>query len=149
MHGWSHVSSRILVLKASGDTPAQYIPIMNSIFSAQKMNIPVDTCMLGQFDSPFLQQAADLTTGCYLGPQEWPHDSLLQVLLTVFAADGETRNVLTRPVQRAVDFRAVCFCHQTLLHMAFVCPICLSLFCTFSPVCSTCGVRSALTHLTP
>jgi len=39
---------RMLVLSATGDSAAQYMNYMNVFFTAQKLNIPVDTCMVGQ-----------------------------------------------------------------------------------------------------
>ena len=37
-----------------------------------------------------------------------------------------------------VDYRAACFCHRDLIEIGFVCSVCLSIFCQFSPICSTC-----------
>ena len=37
-----------------------------------------------------------------------------------------------------VDYRAACFCHRELVDVGFVCSVCLSVFCKFSPICSTC-----------
>ena len=57
--------SRLLAISSTGDSAAQYINYMNSFFTAQKLNIPVDCCMLGQ-DSGLLQQGCDITGGVYL-----------------------------------------------------------------------------------
>merc|ERR1719411_721675 len=61
----SKVSARMLVLSASGDSAAQYMNYMNVFFTAQKLNIPVDVCMIGQ-DSGLLQQGSDITGGLYI-----------------------------------------------------------------------------------
>lgn len=37
-----------------------------------------------------------------------------------------------------VDFRAACFCHRQLIDIGYVCSVCLSVFCSFTPICSTC-----------
>ena len=37
-----------------------------------------------------------------------------------------------------VDFRAACFCHRQLIDIGFVCSVCLSVFCSFTPICTTC-----------
>ena len=58
------VLARMLVLSASGDSAAQYMNYMNVFFTAQKLNIPVDVCMIGQ-DSGLLQQGSDITGGLY------------------------------------------------------------------------------------
>ena len=58
--------SRILVIQLAPDYSPQYIPIMNSVFSAQKMSTIIDSCVLSNFDSPFLQQASFLTGYIYI-----------------------------------------------------------------------------------
>ena len=47
--------------------------------TVQHLNVMVDACVLGEADSPFLQQAADMTKGAYLRPGCSP--ALLQYLL--------------------------------------------------------------------
>ena len=59
------VVARMLVLSSSGDSAAQYMNYMNVFFTAQKLNIPVDVCMIGQ-DSGLLQQGSDITGGLYI-----------------------------------------------------------------------------------
>ncbi|KAG9410686.1 General transcription factor IIH subunit 3 [Aphanomyces cochlioides] len=135
---------RILVVDSSPDFAEQYISIMNCIFSAQKKQIPIDSCVLGTDPSSFLQQASYLTGGIYFKPKE--RQGLVQYFLSIWLADVDTRSMLKLPSQASVDFRAMCFCHKQTISTAFVCPVCLSLFCEFSPVCSTCGIRS---HIKP
>lgn len=62
-HESEKFSPRLLVMSSTGDTAAQYINFMNVFFTAQKMNIPVDCCMLLQ-DSGLLQQAATSPGDC-------------------------------------------------------------------------------------
>lgn len=52
---------RILCLLSAGDTPLQYIPVMNCIFAAQHAGVVVDALVVGQADSALLQQAAHIT----------------------------------------------------------------------------------------
>ncbi|KAF0687160.1 Aste57867_21131 [Aphanomyces stellatus] len=133
---------RILVVDSSPDFAEQYISIMNCIFSAQKMQVPIDSCVVAAEPSAFLQQASYLTGGIYFKPKE--SQGLVQYFLSVWLADADTRQMLKLPTQASVDFRAMCFCHKQTISTAFVCPVCLSLFCEFSPVCSTCGIRSLI-----
>lgn len=129
------LSSRILVVKASEDNPAQYMNFMNAIFTAQKQNVVIDACILDN-DSGLLQQACDITGGVYLKiPQP---QGLLQYLLWVYLPDPASRDHLTLPPRAQVDYRAACFCHRSLIDIGYVCSVCLSIFCTFSPICSTC-----------
>eukprot|EP01104_Vermistella_antarctica_P007873 TRINITY_DN1950_c0_g1_i1.p1 TRINITY_DN1950_c0_g1~~TRINITY_DN1950_c0_g1_i1.p1 ORF type:complete len:362 (+),score=122.73 TRINITY_DN1950_c0_g1_i1:280-1365(+) len=133
---------RILNIYLSPDAPSQYIPVMNSIFAAQRLHIPIDTCWLHPKESTLLQQAADVTSGIYLEPRL--QTELLQYLLSVFLPDLHTRKFLLLPAHGRVDYRAACFCHQQQVDKGYVCSVCLSIFCRFSPVCSTCGTKFVL-----
>ncbi|KAK9841654.1 hypothetical protein WJX74_009570 [Apatococcus lobatus] len=128
---------RILCLHGSPDAASQYIAIMNCIFSAQRNNVVLDTCMLGSDNSAFLQQAAHLSGGIYL--QQGSPPVLLQTLLTIFASSIHMRTFLRSPEQAGVDFRASCFCHKNLIDLGFVCSVCLSIFCQHQLECPTCG----------
>jgi len=126
---------RILVMTASGDSAAQYMNYMNIFFTAQKMAIPIDTCMIMQ-DSGLLQQGSDITGGTYLKVDQL--GGLLQYLVWIFLPGPKLRKILGAPPRVRVDYRAACFCHRQLVDVAFVCSVCLSIFCRFNPVCTTC-----------
>lgn len=128
---------RIFFLRLSADENAQYVSTMNCVFCAQKQKVVVDACMLGQDDSPFLQQAAYLTGGIYQRLSE--PEGLLQYLMMAFVTDVESRTHLRMPKQRAVDFRASCFCHRRPIDVGHVCSVCLSIFCESVATCTTCG----------
>jgi transcription initiation factor TFIIH subunit 3 len=135
--GPSPLQPRLLCLHGSADAPAQYVAVMNAIFCAQSASVAVDACLLGDAESPFLQQAASLTGGVYLRPPR--PAALLQYLLAVFASDGASRAALRLPAPRGVDFRASCFCHKRQVDTGYVCSVCLSIFCGLVDECSTCG----------
>uniref|UniRef100_A0A3P9L7X8 General transcription factor IIH subunit 3 n=1 Tax=Oryzias latipes TaxID=8090 RepID=A0A3P9L7X8_ORYLA len=123
------------VIKAAEDCALQYMNFMNVIFAAQKQNILIDACVLDS-DSGLLQQACDITGGLYLKiPQKL---ALAQYLLWVFLPDSEQRSQLVLPPPAHVDYRAACFCHRNLIEIGYVCSVCLSIFCNFSPICTTC-----------
>jgi len=135
----SNLQARMLVLSASSDVSSQYVPVMNCIFSAQKQSVPVDSCVLANEDSLFLQQASHLTEGIYFKP---PLDiGVLQYLLTIFLPDLVSRKYMVLPQNSNVDYRATCFCHRNVIEVGFVCPVCLSVFCRAQTQCSTCGTR--------
>ncbi len=73
----SGLASRILVMSASGDTTTQYMTYMNAFFSAQKMQVKLDTCMVER-DSGLLQQGADITGGVYQRVNKKHFQALLQ-----------------------------------------------------------------------
>ncbi|TKC50210.1 hypothetical protein EI555_000703, partial [Monodon monoceros] len=128
------------VIKAAEDSTLQYMNFMNVIFAAQKQNILIDACVLdsdsGLLQQPFVLQACDITGGLYLKVPQMP--SLLQYLLWVFLPDQDQRSQLTLPPPVHVDYRAACFCHRNLIEIGYVCSVCLSIFCNFSPICTTC-----------
>lgn len=135
------IKPRILVLSVSPDSSFQYIPLMNCIFSAQKASIPIDVCKIYGEETAFLQQASNITGGVYVqvnNPQ-----ALLEHLMMAFLPDRYSRNFLNLPTQDQVDFRAACFCHKQIVDIGFVCSVCLSIFCRWSPVCSTCKTKFA------
>ncbi|KAK4477938.1 hypothetical protein RD792_017203 [Penstemon davidsonii] len=134
---WGQEICEILCLHGSPDGPGQYVAVMNSIFSAQRSMVPIDSCVIGAQHSAFLQQASYITGGVYLKPQHL--DGLLQCLLTVFATDLHSRSFLLLPKPAGVDFRASCFCHKRTIDMGYICSVCLSIFCEHQKKCSTCG----------
>ncbi|PBK74556.1 Tfb4-domain-containing protein [Armillaria solidipes] len=135
----SPTDPRILILSVSPDLTTSYIPIMNAIFSAQKLKVAVDACQIYGTDSVFLQQAAHLTGGSYISLER--RDALLQYLIMSFLSPPSIRKVLSVPTQDRVDFRAACFCHKNIIDIGFVCSVCLSIFCQPVPVCSTCRTK--------
>nr|XP_025872871.1 general transcription factor IIH subunit 3 isoform X2 [Vulpes vulpes] len=130
------MKSRILVIKAAEDSALQYMNFISIMFSeCSFQNILIDACVLDS-DSGLLQQACDITGGLYLKVPQMP--SLLQYLLWVFLPDQDQRSQLILPPPIHVDYRAACFCHRNLIEIGYVCSVCLSIFCNFSPICTTC-----------
>jgi transcription initiation factor TFIIH subunit 3 len=136
------LQSRIMILSVSSSTDSahQYIPIMNSIFACQRLQIPIDVCKLSG-DAVFLQQASDATRGVYMSLKE-PR-GLLQYLMMAFLPDQRSRKHLIVPSRVDVDFRAACFCHRRVVNIGWVCSICLSIFCEppENGDCLTCGTH--------
>lgn len=129
------LNCRVLVVTGSGDSASQYMNYMNVFFTAQKQNVVIDVCSLDQHLS-LLQQGCDITSGLYLKvPQV---QGLLQYLLWVFLPEPPVRQKLVLPPPAKVDYRAACFCHRELIDIGYVCSVCLSIFCKFSPICTTC-----------
>ncbi|XP_069697538.1 general transcription factor IIH subunit 3 [Periplaneta americana] len=129
------MNSRILTVTGSADSASQYMNYMNVFFTAQKQNVTLDVCSLDQ-DLGLLQQGCDITGGLYLHIPQL--QGLLQYLLWVFLPEPPIRKKLVLPPPVKVDYRAACFCHRELIDIGFVCSVCLSIFCKFSPICTTC-----------
>ncbi|KAJ3197484.1 RNA polymerase II transcription factor B subunit 4 [Irineochytrium annulatum] len=59
------LQGRILTISVSSDGSAQYIPMMNCIFAAQKFGIRIDICKVYGPPSVFLPQASAITLGVF------------------------------------------------------------------------------------
>ena len=116
--------------------------MMNCIFAAKPPNIVIDSLLLSPFDSTLLQQASYLTSGIYNQPCAPSSSSLLQYMLMLYLPSTKARDTLCLPHQNIVDFKASCFCCNKKVDMAYICSVCLSIFCKFSPTCPTCGTQS-------
>lgn len=135
---------RILILSVTPDASAQYVPMMNCIFSAQKQGIHIDVCKLFGEDTVFLRQACHLTGGHYYRLERL--DGLLQILMTVYLPSRSIRPSLMFPAMDDVDFRAACFCHRRNVDIGYVCSVCLSIFCEPRKECLIC--RSEFSPMT-
>ena len=129
------LKGRLLVISSSGESAHQYLNFMNVFFAAQRKAIVVDSCVI-QNDCGLLQQGADITGGNYLKAPSIA--GLLEYLLWVFLPPKSLRTKLVLPKPDVVDYRTACFCHRNLIEVGYVCSVCLSIFCVFAPVCSTC-----------
>ncbi|XP_072384285.1 general transcription factor IIH subunit 3 [Diabrotica undecimpunctata] len=129
------LNCRVLVITGSSCSASQYMNYMNVFFTAQKQNVVLDVCALDQHLS-LLQQGCDITGGMYLKVPQL--QGLLQYLLWVFLPEPPIREKLVLPPPLKVDYRAACFCHRQLIDIGYVCSVCLSIFCKFSPICTTC-----------
>lgn len=129
------MNSRILIITGSGESASQYMNFMNVFFTAQKQGVLIDVCSLDQ-DLSLLQQGCDITGGLYLKVPQLA--GLVQYLLWVFLPEPPLRSCLVLPPPVKVDYRAACFCHRELIDIGYVCSVCLSIFCKFSPICTTC-----------
>lgn len=137
-------STRILAIGCGRETQNQYLHFINAVFTAQKMGVVIDALVLdNENDSLMLQQAADLTSGRY---HKISHlRDTLSVLFAAFLIEPSIRDkVYVFRRFMPIDYRAACFCHHKLIDTGFVCSVCLSVFCTFRPICSTCRAHFSL-----
>lgn len=141
--------SRILVVSCSiqvGSYSWQYMNLMNSFFTAQKMNVPIDGCVYMKEETKqrgsILEQGCDLTGGNYLNVPDISGN--LEYLLWIFVPSTSARETLLLPERRKATHRAACFCHRKIIDIGYVCSVCLSIFCTYSPICSSCQTHFKL-----
>jgi Transcription factor Tfb4 len=76
--------------------------------------------------------------------------SLLQILVQWYLPPVSSRSQLSVPLAAHldVDLRTSCFCHGTPLTHGHVCSVCLSVFCSRSDICGTCGTKYGVPLLT-
>jgi transcription initiation factor TFIIH subunit 3 len=142
--------SRVLVVSVSqADLSSQYIALMNSVFAAQRLRVPIDILRIGE-KAAFLQQASDATHGVFLSyaattapasngvsngvsngttkgdSKHAAAAGLLQTLMMAYLPDTTARRSLVMPGSAEVDFRAACFCHGKVVDLGGVCSVCLS-----------------------
>lgn len=115
--------ARVLVVTPNDTYELNYIAIMNSIFAAQKMKVPIDVAKLGGNQAPYLQQAADATNGVYLHIKE-PR-GLIQVLSTAYFLEPSLRSIVILPTNSNVNYKASCFITGKPVDIGFVCSVCL------------------------
>jgi hypothetical protein len=128
---------RILVLAATPGASDAYVPMMNAVFAAQRLGVPIDAAAVGPAGAGVLQQAAHLSGGLYLRVR--PRAGLAQALVTAVLPHPRLRPFLSAPATEGVDLRASCFCHWRPVDVGHVCSVCLSIFCEARGVCDTCG----------
>jgi len=137
-HSIKNLSARILVITCGMDHLAdQYLSLINGAFAAQDMNIKIDSVLIErEGTNAALQQLSKVTGGIYTQVRE--PQMLLQTLLVYHLADDNTRESLATIPQQDVDSRAICFNSKNPVDIGHVCSVCLSVFSTFTPMCSTC-----------
>ncbi|RLV96558.1 RNA polymerase II transcription factor B subunit 4 [Spathaspora sp. JA1] len=133
------MTSRILVVSANDDSDVKYIPIMNTIFAAQKMKVSIDIIKLGnQENSSYLQQPSDATNGIYLHLTD-PR-GIIQVLSTAYFIEPSLRPYIILPTNSNVNYRASCFITGKAVDLGYVCSVCLCIMSIIpeSKTCPTC-----------
>eukprot|EP00127_Corallochytrium_limacisporum_P007086 Clim_evm5s242 gene=Clim_evmTU5s242 len=136
------VRPSILVLKVSPDSPVDHLGIMNAVFAAQKYHIPVSCVALNKRGNASMQQAAYLSHGSFRHVNDI--DSLFVYLMSEYLVGTQARGLVLKHGSGDIDYRTVCFCHEEVCDVAYVCPVCLSVFCQRDKprwICSTCKTR--------
>ena len=131
-------SSRVLCFQASQDNIGQYIAYNNAIQCIRHLRVRVDSLVLCSTPSVFLQQAAHETDGLHLAPSEKLQKGLLQYLYQLLLPSAEHRSILLLPSRSGVNLKALCVCHKRFVSTAFMCTVCLSLWCSMFKECPAC-----------
>jgi len=146
------LKSRILIVSANdGDDSINYIPLMNCIFTAQKLKVSIDVAKLGFKNSSYLQQASDATNGVYLHIED-PR-GITQVLATAFFIEPSLRPYIILPTNTQVNYKASCFITKKPVDVGFVCSVCLCIMSSIPddgkcPACSSDFDKRSINELT-
>lgn len=135
------MDARILVVTPGDSFDSNYIAMMNTIFALQKMKVPIDVAKLGPSEAPYLQQAADTTSGIYLRVGE--PKGLVQLLCTAFFVEPSLRSVVILPTNTDVNYRASCFVSGKPIDIGYVCLVCLCIMheVPATDACPACGLE--------
>lgn len=133
--------ARVLIVTANDNEDVQYISLMNSIFAAQKMKVPIDIAKMGKKDASYLQQAADATNGVYLHIER--PSGFIQVLSTAYFIEPSLRPLIILPTNSHVNYRASCFLTGKSVEIGYVCSVCLCIISLIpeSLHCPTCNSK--------
>ena len=129
------MKSRILIVSTNDEDDIKYIPIMNCIFTAQRMKVSIDVAKLGHANSSYLQQASDATSGVYLHIED-PR-GIIQVLSTAFFVEPSIRPFIILPTNSNVNYRASCYITGKSVDLGYVCSICICIMSVI-PESGTC-----------
>lgn len=127
---------RILIVSLGGEFGVERNNLMNIFFAAHKHDIIVDVANIGK-SNPILHQACDVTGGVHIEITE--PNCFFQKLLIYCLGSSSVRAVFSKPDNSIVDYRAICHCHGKPVNIGYVCSVCLSVKCQFSPICSVCN----------
>ena len=129
---------RVLVILASQDYSSYYVPLMNTIFSAEALSVRMDCLNVCGERSKFMEQAVHQTDGVYQhldGERGRDRDGILQHLLTHFLVPANSvektglQQVLGRSTSVSdIDLRATCMWGGEPISKGIVCSVCLSIF---------------------
>lgn len=139
------LKGHILIVTAEPDNVgSKYINAMNSIFTAQKLQVPVDVANFGPSKS-FLQQAADFTSGSYLELGD-VDEGLIAVFASSFLVDPSLRSSVNLATKPDVDFSTVCFTTKNVVEIGYVCSVCLCIMESVPPSqhCPVCNANYTL-----
>lgn len=144
---WRQTYKRILVFSLSNDSN-RVSSTMSAIFTAKRENIVIDTLVIGNKSSLFLNQAADLTHGFYKKIEQEYYSHLLQYLLCIPPLNIRDEFFLTTNDHVSYDF-PVANCNgdeysdkRQHVSVGYMCPCCLQIFSQYQEdECPICHVK--------
>lgn len=121
-------SSRILVLFNSRMENQIFAKLMNCVFVLEHREVILDVLVLSDISQDYLQQAAQKTKGIYL-PSKYPTRGLIQYMLHALTINKANRDQFKMPHLTKTNFSGSCTCHGRRTDLAWVCSVCLAIYC--------------------
>jgi transcription initiation factor TFIIH subunit 3 len=115
--------ARILIFTLREEDKREYLRYLKCMFTAQRFKTRIDAfCLLG---NQMISQCCASSNGRYSASEE----ECLRFLISLLGSDEGGR---------PMSFPTKCYCHNRVILLGLVCPICLSVYCSFLPVCKRC-----------
>jgi transcription initiation factor TFIIH subunit 3 len=118
-----HKPNRILIYNMGHENQEDYLKYLKCMFVAQKHGIRIDA--FSYRDNMFIKMCSKATNGVYLNSTE------------VEGLIGTLGNIKPDKDINIIN----CLCCNKEVNIALICPICLSLYCKFIPVCKRCKTK--------
>ncbi|KAG5859172.1 transcription factor IIH [Encephalitozoon hellem] len=115
--------TQIVIFTLGREQKDEYLRYLKCMFAAQRLGVRISAFSL--FENKTILQCCASTGGDYSTSE----DKCLRFLLSLLGTGGN---------QKPLGFPAACYCHNRQVILGLVCPICLSVFCKFIPVCRKC-----------
>ncbi|ADM11846.1 RNA polymerase II transcription initiation/nucleotide excision repair factor TFIIH subunit TFB4 [Encephalitozoon intestinalis ATCC 50506] len=115
--------SQIVIFTLEKERNDEYLRYLKCMFAAQRFGVRISAFSL--FENKTILQCCAATGGGYSTSE----DGCLRFLLSLLGTKGDSK---------PLGFPATCYCHNKQVLLGLVCPICLSVFCRFVPVCKKC-----------
>lgn len=120
--------SRVIVYSFSEEMPSEYLKYVKCMFVAQKSGCRIDAVSARR--NVALRMCCGGTGGVYLSG----------------CSIREMLGLLGHTVMRRDVFMAACYCCSKRVSIGYVCPVCLSIYCKFLPVCRQCKTKFSFAH---
>ncbi|RVD92142.1 RNA polymerase II transcription initiation [Tubulinosema ratisbonensis] len=98
------------------DKNLDHFKILRCLFTANKLNIQINVVS----DNKLLMMLANFTNGIF-----YENDSFFV-------------KILGNPSKQLINIETRCFCHDKIILVGLTCPVCLTVYCGFMPVCKKC-----------
>jgi transcription factor TFB4 len=134
------MESKTVIINFSSDLSEQTTELMTLFFTYQTFHEKIDILDISGEINPTLQQGCDITGGRYVSLDKFPK-SLLGCIARNFFISSNSINFFPTVVEREVDYRFPCRCHNTLVDLGYICASCLSVHCRPATKCVACGAN--------